>query len=302
MEEQDQDQELDNLFEEDDAISNESLSETLSIDKIQEYSSNLMDWAIVFVPKLILASLVLWIGFKIVAKLSKGIGAVLEKSNLGTEVTGFLKSIISTILKVVVLAIAASIIGVKMTALIGLLGAAVFAVGMALQGFMGNFASGLTILFLKPYQVGDWISVEDSFGKVKSIQIFNTTLETPNDKTLVIPNGQMTDNVITNYSQMGLMRLELNVTMPYAESYPRVKEVIQGALKKSEYINWTKEPKIGIETYDSHNIVLAIRPYILPDNYWDATYEIYGLIKSAFSAADIKAAYSEGVELGPIGA
>ena len=189
-----------------------------------------------------------------------------------------------------------------MTALIGLLGAAVFAIGMALQGFMGNFASGLTILFLKPYKVGDWISVDDSFGKVKNIQIFNTTLETPNDKTLIIPNGQVTDNPITNYSTIGDIRLELNVMMPYEESFPKVKEVITSALKQSKYVKWEKLPLIGIETYDSHNIVLAIRPYVDPNDYWDATFEIYGLIKQEFSANDIRAAYSEGVELGPIGA
>ena len=212
-----------------------------------------------------------------------------------------MNSMLTTVLKVIVIGLAASVVGIKMTALIGLLGAAVFAIGMALQGFMGNFASGLTILFLKPYKVGDWIGVEDSFGKVKSIQIFNTTLETPNDKTLVIPNGQVTDNVITNYSSMGNIRLELNVSMPYAESFPKVKKVINEALRKSKYVIFDKEPLIGIETYDSHNIVLAIRPYIKPDDYWDATFEIYGLIKNEFNKHEIKAAYSEGVELGPIG-
>ena len=283
-------------------LNTESLSETFSLTKLEEYSEKTMDWAVVFVPKLIIALIVLWIGFKVVKKISHIIGLGIERSQLGPEVTGFLKSIISTILKVTVIALAASIIGIKMTALLGLLGAAVFAIGMALQGFMGNFASGITIRYLKPNKVGDWVSVEDSFGRVKSIQIFNTTLETPNDKTLVIPNGQMTDNVITNYSEAGNMRLDLNVTMPYAESFPRVKEIIHGALKKSQYVIWDKAPKIGIETYDSHNIVLAIRPYINPDDYWDATYEIYGLVKAAFSASGVKAAYSEGVELGPIGA
>ena len=215
-----------------------------------------MDWSVVFIPKLLIALVILWIGFKIVGKLSSFIGMGLEKANLGVEVTGFLNSMLTTVLKVIVIGLAASVVGIKMTALIGLLGAAVFAIGMALQGFMGNFASGLTILFLKPYKVGDWIGVEDSFGKVKSIQIFNTTLETPNDKTLVIPNGQVTDNVITNYSSMGNIRLELNVSMPYAESFPKVKKVINEALRKSKYVIFDKEPLIGIETYDSHNICL----------------------------------------------
>ncbi len=289
-------------FSNESVISDQSLSETLSLTNIQKYGQDFMDWAVIFLPKLILASLILWIGFKIANKVSKLLGAGIEKAKLDLEITEFLKSIISTVLKVIVIAVAASVIGIKMTALLGLLGAAVFAIGMALQGFMGNFASGLTILFLKPYKVGDWVSVNESFGRVKNIQIFNTTLETPNDKTLIIPNGQITDNVITNFSTIGDIRLELSVSMPYAESFPRVKEIITSALKQSKYIIWDKEPLIGIETYDSHNIQLAIRPYINPNDYWDATFEIYGLVKKEFSANDVKAAYSEGVELGPIGA
>ena len=110
------------------------------------------------------------------------------------------------------------------------LAAAGFAIGLALQGFLGNFASGLTIIFFKPYKVGDWVQISDMFGKVKAIQIFNTTLITPGDKTLIIPNGQVTDNIITNMSTEGKIRIELTVTMPYEESFPKVQEVIKNAL------------------------------------------------------------------------
>lgn len=144
--------------------------------------------------------------------------------------------------------------------------------------------------------------LSEKFGRVKSIKIFNTTLITPNDKTLVIPNGQVTDNIITNYSTLGKIRLELSVTMPYAESFPKVKQIILDALQDVSYILHDPEPVVGIESYDSHNINLAVRPYIIPDNYWHATYEVYEVIKSAFQKHDIKVAYSEGVELGSIGA
>lgn len=270
-------------------------------EKIQEYFDKFTDWAIAFAPKLLAAILVLFVGFFIVRKLSVVIKKGLERAKLDREVSEFLSSLITNGLKIIVILIAASIVGVEMTALVGLLAAAGFAVGMALQGFLGNFASGLTILFFKPYRIDDWVKVSDHFGKVKSIQIFNTTLETPNDKTLVIPNGQVTDNIITNFSTKGNIRLELQVTMPYAESFPKVKSVIEEALSRSQYILPEPAAQIGIETYDSHNIVLAVRPYINPDDYWDATFEVYGQIKQAFSENDVKAAYSEGVELGPIG-
>ena len=268
---------------------------------VLDYIDKLQTGVIDFAPKLLAAVVTVYIGFWVVKKLSKIIGKTIKKAGFEIEIAEFLISIIDMVLRIVVIAIGASIVGVKFTALFGLLAAAGFAVGMALQGFLGNFASGLTILFFKPYRVGDWVSISDSFGKVESIQIFNTLLVTPNDKTLVIPNGQVTDNIITNYSTKGKIRLELNVMMPYEESFPRVEQVISKSLASSEYILKGHDTLIGIESYDSHNIVLAIRPYINPDHYWEAKFEVYGLIKKAFSENNIRAAYSEGVELGPIG-
>ncbi|MEM1122123.1 MAG: mechanosensitive ion channel family protein, partial [Bacteroidota bacterium] len=191
--------------------------------------------------------------------------------------------------------------GFDASSLVAVLAAAGFAVGLALQGFLGNFASGITIVFFKPYKVGDWVSVADQFGKVESIQIFNTILITPGKKTLIIPNGQVTDNVITNFSTRGHIRLELTVTMPYAESFPKVRQTILTALKDVPNIINNPEPEIGIESYDSHNIIIAVRPFINPDDYWDATFDTHAHIKKAFNAAGIQVAYSEGVELGPIG-
>ena len=179
--------------------------------------------------------------------------------------------------------------------------AAGFAVGLALQGFLGNFASGITIVFFKPYKVDDWVEISDKFGKVKSIQIFNTIIVTPGNKTLIIPNGQVTDNIITNFSELGYIKLELEVVMPYEESFPKVKKIIREVLDTTPKILKEPEPEIGIVTYDSHSIVLGVRPYIVADDYWDVTYAVYERIKNAFSKNNIQVAYSEGVELGNIG-
>lgn len=272
-----------------------------SID-FQKYITQAMDWSVTFVPKVVIALLVLWIGFKIVKRLDKIIEKALKQSNIGPEIEQFLGSILEIILKGVVILIAASMVGIKVSALFGMLAAAGFAVGLALQGFLGNFASGLTIIFFKPYRVGDWVSVaDDTFGKVESIKIFNTELITPNEKVLIVPNGKVTDSIITNYSTNGRIRLELNVTMPYSESFPKVKSIISNCLKEVHYIMQDPEPLIGIESYDSHNIILSIRPFINPDYYWDATYEVYEKIKNAFQAHGIQVAYSEGVEMGSIG-
>lgn len=260
-----------------------------------------MDWAIAFAPKLILALVLLFIGFWIVKKLMTLFSITLSKAQLSEELKGFLLSLSSIALKLVVILIAASVIGFESSSLIGVLAGVVFAIGLALQGFLGNFASGMTIVFFKPYKVGDWVQISDMFGRVERIEIFNTILITPGDKTLVIPNGQVTDNIITNFSRMGRIRLELSVTMPYAESFPRVKAVIQSALKEVASILQDPEPLIGIASFDSHNVVLSVRPYIHPDDYWQATFECMQRIKAAFNEAHIEVAYSEGIALGKIG-
>lgn len=275
--------------------------ENLSTDKLNQYVGNLMDWAVVFVPKLILAALVLFIGFWVARRVGKLLKGGIAKANVSSEVTTFLGSIIDIVLKLAVVLVAASIVGFEVSSLLGLIAAVGFAVGMALQGFLGNFASGITIVFLKPYKVGDWVSIGDKFGKVEAIEIFNTTIITPNDKTLIIPNGKVTDDTITNFSTKGRIRLELQVTMPYAEEYDKVEQLIREALTTVPGILSEPEPLVGIESYDSHSIVVAVRPYINPESYWNVTYAAYAAIKNSFSKNGVKVAYSEGVELGPIG-
>jgi small conductance mechanosensitive channel len=229
------------------------------------------------------------------------IDAMLSKSTLGPEISGFFSSMASIAMKFLVVLIAAGVLGFEVSAVIGVLAGVVFAIGLALQGFLGNFAAGITIVFFKPYKVGDWVQIADFFGRVESIQIFNTTLITPGDKTLIIPNGKVTDDIITNFSTKGHIRIELSVTMPYAESFPKVKQTIIAALDGYEKILKDPEPIIGIESFDSHNIIVSIRPFINPDDYWEVTFALNGKIKEAFHQQGIKVAYSEGVELGTIG-
>lgn len=251
--------------------------------------------------KLAMAIAILVIGFWVVKKMMTLVEMSLAKSNLSIEVRSFLISLLSAVLKVFVLLAAIQKVGVETTSLVGLIAAAGFAVGMALQGSLGNFAAGIMIMVFKPYKIGDWVEASEKFGKVESIQIFTTAIVTPGQKTHIIPNGQVMDGVITNFSEKGNIRLELNVVMPYAESFPKVKNIIREALKTVPVVIKDQEPVIGIETYDSHSVVLAIRPLIHPDDYWTATFDCYAAIKHAFSENNVKVAYSEGIELGDIG-
>ncbi|WP_422081282.1 mechanosensitive ion channel family protein [Ulvibacterium sp.] len=273
----------------------------MELDKLNEYFQMAVDQAVFYLPRIIAAGFILWIGFKIVRKLVQWISAALKRTGFSETLRPFLSSTASIILKGAVLFVIASILGADLTGLVAILAAAGFAVGMALQGSLGNFASGILILTLKPYKIGDWIQVEDKFGRVKEIGIFSTDVLTPGNKILIIPNSKITDSVVTNYSEKGMIRLELEVSMPYEESFPKVKEIIEVALQEVPKILETPNPEIGILNFDSHNIQLIVRPYVLPDDFWEVTFAANKAIKRAFNRSNIAVAYSEGIEIGRIG-
>jgi len=277
------------------------MEEQVSIDQAGTYLQKGIDFLIGILPSVLMGIAALFIGLWLIKKLMKVVDLAFAKSGFSREIGSFLSSIISILLKVFLFLSVAGIVGIDTAAFIGVLAAASFAVGMALQGSLSNFAAGIIILIFKPYKVGDWVEVQDKFGKVEDIQIFNTIVSTPGQKTLIIPNGEVISGIVTNYSKKGVIRMELNVTMPYEESFPKVRDVIMKELVSIDKVLNDPVPEIGIETFESHNIVLAVRPYVEPDDYWDVYYKAYEKIKAAFNSNDIKVAYSEGVEIGKIG-
>ncbi len=270
-------------------------------EKIALYWGQAVDFAVTFAPKLLGAILVIVIGFWVVRKMATLMRLSLERANFSKEVTPFFVSFVNIGLKVIVLLAAAGMVGIETASIVGILAAAGFAVGLALQGSLGNFAAGILILVLRPYKVGDMVELNGKFGKVEEIHIFNTVLSTPGLKTLIVPNGKVIDDTITNFSAKGALRLELTVTMPYEESFPKVREVILDTLRSLPLVLKDPAPEVGIEQFDSHNIILAVRPFILPNDYWEGIFEVHRAVKAAFSHHNIKVAYSEGVEIGVIG-
>lgn len=277
------------------------MEEQITIDQASIYIEKGIDFVLELLPNLLMGIAMIVVGLWLIKKVMKMISLAFDKSGFSTEIGSFLTSIINIMLKVFLFLSVAGVIGVDTAAFIGVLAAASFAVGMALQGSLSNFAAGIIILMFKPYQVGDWVEVQEKFGKVEDIQIFNTIVSTPGKKVLIIPNGQVIDGIVTNFSKKGIIRMELNVTMPYEESFPKVKKIIMDELLAIDLVLNDPIPEIGIETFDSHNIVLAVRPYVVPDDYWEVYYMAYEKIKAAFSTHGIRVAYSEGVEIGKIG-
>jgi len=272
-----------------------------STKKLHQYFDIAVDQAIYIMPRLLLAFLILWIGFKLIKRLGGLIEKGQAKLRIADTLRPFINSVIKGVLKIFLFMMVANIVGADITGLIALFATAGFAIGLALQGSLGNFASGVLILSLQPYKTGDWVLVEEKFGKVEEIGIFNTHIITPGQKLLIIPNSKITDTIITNYSDKGIVRLELEVLIPYDESYPKVEKIIKDTLKEIPILLKSPEIEIGIINFNSHVVEISIRPYVLPDDFWQATYTFNAAIKKALHENNVKMAYAEGVEMGNIG-
>lgn len=269
--------------------------------QIEGWLQTVIDLAKTYGPPFLLAVVLLIVGLKVIRKFEGITAKGMRAAGISESLVPFLSSVVSVGLKIILFLAVAGIVGIDTASFVAVIAAAGFAVGLALQGSLSNFAAGIIILIFRPYKVDQWIEVCEKFGRVTEIQIFNTIIITPGNKTLIIPNGQVVDNIVTNFSERGHVRLELAVTMPYGEDFPRIKEIIMEVLKTTKGVLATPEPEVGIETFDSHSIVLTVRPYVQPDDYWPVTFDVNQRIKSAFSANNVQVSYSEGIELGPIG-
>ena len=271
------------------------------MDNINTFLDQVISMAIDYTPKIALALVVFFVGIKIINKLASLAVAGMKTAGVSENLLPFISSLVGVSLKVLLIFSVASILGIEIASFVAVLAAAGFAVGLALQGSLGNFAAGIIILIFKPYKVSDWIELDSRFGKVQEIQIFNTIIITPGRKTLIIPNGQIIQKIVTNYSKQGCIRLELRVAMPYNENYPKVRDILLKELKQVPKILDDPKPEVGIETYDSHSIILVVRPYVIPDDYWEVTFQSYERIKGAFHHHNIQVAYPESIEMGEIG-
>ncbi len=268
---------------------------------LQDRIGNVLADATEFLPKILIALLGLYLGFRILSRLVKIISKGLEKSGMSEDVRPFLISLISIGLKVILAFIIAGTVGIETTSMVALLGAAAFAVGIALQGSLENFAAGILVLLFKPYKVGDLIEVQDEMGYVKEIQIFSTIIITLDNKTVIIPNSKANSDIITNFTNQKYLRVDLNVSMPYEEDFEKVKQLLEETLKQTTKVLKDPAPFVGIEEFDTHSIKLAVRPYAMTDDYWEVYFEASKNVKAALGQAGVKVAYSEGIELGNIG-
>lgn len=241
-----------------------------------------------YAPKVVGAIIALILGFWIIGWVTGLFRKSLRSRNVDETVRPFLVSLVNVGLKVMLLLSVASMFGIETTSFVAIFGALAFAVGLALQGSLGHFASGVLLLVFKPYRVGDLVSIGGGqTGTVKEIQIFNTVLVTLDNKHIIVPNGVVTSNVITNISGQGIIGVELTFGIGYNDSIDKAREIILRVGKECEWI--LDEPAQGVvvgELADS-SVNLNTRPFCKSEHYWNTFFYMQEHVKKAFDAEGV---------------
>ena len=239
--------------------------------------------AVQYGPKLLGAILVLIVGSWVIKVLSSGFGKMLDKRNVNASLTPFLKSLVSITLKVLLVVSVLGMVGIQMTSFIAILGAAGLAVGMALSGTLQNFAGGVIILIFKPFRVGDYITAQGHSGTVNEIQIFNTILKTPDNKTIIVPNAELSNSSLTNFSKEERRRVDWTVGIAYGDDLDKAKAVLKQLADNDERI--LKDPAVFIvvSSLGDSSVNFSMRAWVKASDFWSVFFEMNENIYKTFA-------------------
>jgi len=245
-------------------------------------------------PKVLMAVLTLIIGWWIITWLSKVFVRVMDKREVDPGLKGFLKSMVSILLKIMLIISVAGMVGIETTSFIAILGAAGLAVGMALSGTLQNFAGGVMILLFKPFKVGDFIEAQGHMGSVNQIQIFNTILKTPDNKTIIIPNAQISNGSMVNFSTEEQRRVDMTFGISYNDDIDKAKEIITELLKAdSRVLNEPAEPFIAISELADSSVNFAVRAWANASDYWGIFFDMQEKVKKTFDKEGVSIPYPQ---------
>lgn len=257
------------------------------MDKLDHYWQLILDYTVTFAPKFLLAILVLIIGLRIISFLMKMVNKGMAKRKTDETLRPFIISLMGWGLKVMLFISVIQMLGVATTSFIAVLGAAGLAIGLAFQGTLANFAGGALLLVFKPYKVGDLIEAQGQLGVVKEIQIFTTILLNPQNKTIILPNGAVSNGDITNYTREGQLRVDLTIGIAYESDIKKAKDVLLATMEKDDKILKDPAPFVGVSELADSSINLAVRPWSTPENYWDVYFGTLEACKNALDDAKV---------------
>ncbi|MEN8827033.1 MAG: mechanosensitive ion channel domain-containing protein [Flavobacteriales bacterium] len=244
----------------------------------------IMDKVIEYGTSLLFAMLVLVIGFWLVKRINNIVETTFEKRDYDPSLESFLASMIAISLRILVIITALSQLGIEMTSFVALLGAAGLAIGMAFSGTLSNLAGGVMILFFKPYKVGDFIEAQGESGTVKELRIFNTILNTVDNKTVIIPNGPLANGNMINYSTQTKRRVDFTVGIAYGDDYDTAKNTLLEFVKDDPRIIDEEDNFIGLVELGDSSVNLTLRVWCNTQDYWAVYFNMNERIYKEFGS------------------
>ena len=265
------------------------------VGQLTEYLQGKMPEIIGMGIKVILALVVFEIGRRLIKWVRKIVRISMEKSNVDEGVKQFVDSLLKFGLLALLIFSISTHFGVDTASIAALFASAGVAVGLALQGSLSNFAGGVLILILKPFVVGDYI-VEDNNkneGTVKEIQLFYTKLTTLDNRTIIIPNGMLTNNSLTNVTEKNERKLDLKVDISYESDLRKAKDILRRLIDAEERILKDEEIQVFVHELGTSSVVLGLRAWVKAEDFWDVRWKLLEDIKLTMDAEGIVIPYQQ---------
>jgi small conductance mechanosensitive channel len=258
------------------------------INTLENYLKAFTNLAINYLPKLISAFLILFLGIYTIKLINRFIQGFLEKKALDPTITKFLTTVVLALLRLLLFVSFISNLGIETTSFVAIIGAMGLAVGLSLQGSLSNFAGGVLIILFKPFKVGDFIEAQSVTGVVSEIQIFVTQLITANNQTIFVPNGTLSNGNIINYSLQPERRADLTINIAYDADIKKVKEIIETIFKNDSRILHHPPPEVAVKNLTETAIQIAVRPWVRNEDFIAVCSDILENCKDALNLESVK--------------
>lgn len=258
----------------------------ISIDYLVDLSETWLPVALQYAVQLTLALFTFVLGWWLINRFTHRIGSLLQRRKVDPTLHGFIGSLTSVILRILLLVSVASMVGVETTSFIAVIGAAGLAIGLALQGSLANFAGGVLILLFRPFRVGEWIEAQGIAGTVNSIQIFHTVLKTGDNKTVVVPNGALSNGHITNFSREPRRRADINVGIDYSSDIKLARQILLEIAEDPRVLR-EPEPVVFVTGLGDSSVNLSLRVWVATGDFWPVTFAFTEHAKEKLAAAGV---------------
>ena len=256
------------------------------VDHLIKTSQSWIPMIMEYGSRVLLAVITLAIGWWLINVFTHRVGRLLALRNADLALQHFITSLANIALKVMLIVSVASMIGVATTSFVAAIGAATLAIGLALQGSLANFAGGVLILLFRPFRIGDWIEAQGTSGTVDSIQIFHTVLRTGDNKTVIVPNGILSNGIITNTNRQPTRKVVFDVGVDYEADLQKAREVLL-ELAKDPRVLADPAPAAVVSTLGDSSITVSLRCWTKTADYWDVVFMLNELARDRLKAADI---------------